>query len=549
MPLSLKSLLPWTVRAKSQSAAGSEPSVDITVPASSAPFPEDTTNSIMPIAPLSRRQRPGDPGPAPSAVPASVPTTAHASTPHPARGRAAAAPHALPAAKFGIRQGTIHPHVLHICSTLHRQGHKALIVGGAVRDLILGRQPKDFDIVTSAKPEQVKRTFRNARIIGRRFRLCLLRFGEMKVEVSTFRGLPRRGANGMINRDNTFGTPREDAFRRDFTCNALTLDPLAMTVIDHVGGLEDLQARRIRTIAAPAVSFAEDPVRMLRALRFQVRLGFSLDPGAAEEIGRLCDTLRQVARHRLADELQRFLTCGVARATFAEFERMGLLRPLLGLEDFAWFFAPEALEDPLAALAGADQHGLLAALDRWVSAGSETPPPTVVLLALLITLARPELRATLGAAGPPPDKRLLARIGRELPLLLSEWALLRGQVEPALHILDAVRQLLARQHEPPAASGMPLPGEREAWLLLGIVGGLLGADSAAVQQGLARLHELPDLPILDHPRPTRRGPAPVERLGFRQSDPIVRAEPLPPPIRRKRRRRRGRGGKAAPQAS
>jgi tRNA nucleotidyltransferase/poly(A) polymerase len=491
-------------------------------------------------------------------VPAALPTTAPASAPGSAldsaastglrRGRAAATPHSLPAATLGIRQGAIHPHVLHICATLHRQGHKALIVGGAVRDLILGRQPKDFDIVTSAKPEQVKRTFRNARIIGRRFRLCLLRFGEMKVEVSTFRGLPRRGANGMISRDNTYGTPREDAFRRDFTCNALTLDPLAMTIIDHVGGLADLQARRIRTIAAPDVSFAEDPVRMLRALRFQVRLGFSLDPAAAEAIGRLSGTLRQVARHRLADELQRYLTCGVARATFAEFERMGLLRPLLGLEDFGWFFAAAALAEPLPALGA-----LLDALDRWVEEGAETLPPTVVLLALTATLARPEFRATLGAVAPAPDAKLLARIQRELPLLLSEWALLRGQVEPALHILAAARQLLApqllaRQAEPAEAGRMPMPGEREAWLLLGVVGGLLGADGEAVRQGLARIHELPDLPILDHPRPARRGAAPMERLGFRQSDPLVETESPPSGTGRKRRRRRG-SRRGRPQAT
>ncbi len=541
MPLSLlRSLLPWNTRPKSPPPAAPAPSVSSSARGRSTPSPEDPTTSLA----TSARQRPA----APAAAPASAAGSAHSpaarpaadsapgSAARPARGRAAT-PHTLPAATLGIRQGAIHPHVLHICATLHRQGHQALIVGGAVRDLILGRLPKDFDIVTSAKPEQVKHTFRNARIIGRRFRLCLLRFGEMKVEVSTFRGLPRRGANGMISRDNTYGTPREDAFRRDFTCNALTLDPLAMTIIDHVGGLEDLQARCIRTIAEPDVSFAEDPVRMLRALRFQVRLGFSLDPAAAEAIGRLCDSLRQVARHRLADELQRFLTCGVARATFAEFERMGLLRPLLGLEDYGWFFVPEALEDPLSALEGHGRGGLLDALDRWVGAGAETLPPTVVLLALVTTLARPEFRSTVGAAGPFPDAKLAGRIKRELPLLLAEWALLRGQVEPALRILEAVRRLLAREHESPEGSRMPVSGEREAWLLLGIVGGLLGASPAAVEQGLARLHELPDLPILDHPRPTRRGAARVEPLEVRPSDPGAPAEPLPPAVRRKRRRR------------
>jgi hypothetical protein len=405
-------------------------------------------------------------------------------------------------------------------------------VGGAVRDLILGRHPKDFDIVTSARPEQVKQTFRNARIIGRRFRLCLLRFGEMKVEVSTFRGLPRSGPTGMIRRDNTYGTPREDAFRRDFTCNALTLDPLTMTIIDHVGGLEDLQANRIRTIGAPGVSFAEDPVRMLRALRFSIRLGFALDPAVERALAERAPTLTQVTRHRLADETQRYLTSGLARTTFAEFSQRGLLRPLLGLDEYNWFFAPEAVATPLSAM-----QGLLDALDRWIANGAEPLPPTVVLLALVIALARPEFRGYLAAGSPgqqTPAAKLVRRYKRDLPKFLGEWGLLRGQVEPALRILGALRLLLTHRSDAPG-HGKPRAGEREAWLLLSIVGGLLGADAETVRQGVARLHELPDLPILDHPRPARRGAAPAG------TDSLFPGQPGRGAKRRPRRsRRRGR---------
>ncbi len=529
MPLSLlKSLLPWGARSKDQQASPPDPASTHTPsgysaagsPAysASAASPEAPTISLTPPArriPAPGRQSPGG------------------SASRGPRHRGAPEPQILAAQTLGIRQAAIHPHVHHICATLQKQGQQALIVGGAVRDLILGRQPKDFDIVTSAKPEQVKRVFRNARIIGRRFRLCLLRFGDMKVEVSTFRGLPRSGADGMIHRDNTYGTPREDAFRRDFTCNALTLDPLSMTIIDYVGGLEDLQARRIRTIAAPPVSFAEDPVRMLRALRFSVRLGFALDPALERAIVESAPTLRQVKRHRLADETQRFLTSGLARATFDQFAQRGLLEPLLALEEYGWFFSPEALDNPLAALSG-----LLAKLDRWVGAVHEPLPPTVVLLALVVTLAKPEFRAYLGAAGANPHAKLLGRYKRDLPKMLAEWGLLRGQVEPALRILGAARLLLSQQSESAARTRPPQMGEREAWLLLGIVGDLLGADPDTVRQGVERVHELPDLPILDHPRPTRRGSAPI-REGFRQSDTVARNDATPSPDRKRRRRRRG----------
>jgi hypothetical protein len=320
-----------------------------------------------------------------------------------------------------------------------------------------------------------------------------------------------------------------------------------MTIVDHVGGLEDLQAKHIRTIAPPAVSFAEDPVRMLRAIRFQVRLGFTLDAEVAEAIGRQADTLRQVTRHRLADETQRFLTSGFAQATLTEFDRRGLLLPLLSLEKYAWFFAPEAVAHPLKTLGN-----LLERLDRWSAEGREPLAPTVVLLGVLVKLARPEFRAYItaspvrgqapsGSKRAPVDSRTIRKFKRDLPAMLLDWGLLRGQVEPGLRILGAVR-LLLRQADPGQgqahrARRAPQIGEREAWLLLGIVGPDLGADPATVQEGLARLHELPDLPILDHPRPVKRGAskiaAPLPDFG-RSPEAGPRG-----PARRRGRRRAG----------
>jgi hypothetical protein len=281
---------------------------------------------------------------------------------------------------------------------------------------------------------------------------------------------------------------------------------------------------------------------MLRALRFSVRLGFALDPAIERAIAEGAPTLTQITRHRLADETQRFLTSGLAKATLTEFSRRGLLRPLLALEAYAWFFAPEAVREPLPALGE-----LLDGLDRWVADEGETLPPTVVLLALVTTLARPEFRTYLAgssvrqsgradedAPAAEPDAKLLRRYKRDLPRMLTEWGLLRGQVEPALRILGAARLLLSH-HPRTGERRAPQAGEREAWLLLGIVGPGLGAEPESVRQGLARVHELPDLPILDHPRPTRRGAAAVESATPERAP----SDPLPPRSRRRRRKRKG----------
>lgn len=462
-----------------------------------------------------------------------------------------------------IHPAAIHPHVRFICHRLAEEGHEAFVVGGAVRDLLVGRTPKDYDVVTSARPAVVMRLFRNARTVGRRFRLVLLTFPDMVVEVSTFRGEPRKKTNGQIKRDNTFGTPEEDAKRRDFTINALSYDPETGRVLDYIDGMRDLERRVIRTIKPPRESILEDPVRMLRAVRFKVRLDFRLDAALERAIPRMAHELRSVIRHRLAEETQRFLTRGNAQPMWAEFARVGLVKHLLAADGAPWFFSEEAEERPVDLM-----QPYLARMDAWVAEGGEPVPPTVALLGLLLTLARPELRAALLSDAPAPA----ARKGRRsvdplerLPVFLSEWGLLNGQVEPALDILAAARRLLEQagvtlapetgcaaparpkgRSRGSATAGKrrkgahhhedaPL-GTREAWLLLAILQDVLGLDTDFVAEGVAQIPGLPDLPILDHPRPRNRPQRVTPRNGAEgETDPWAEAAESAPRRRRKPR--------------
>src|SRR5438309_11499125 len=209
--------------------------------------------------------------------------------------RAMAEPRIVPRAAHPISRRDIDPDALKVLYRLRQGEHAAYLVGGSVRDLLLGRRPKDFDIGTAAHPYQVKKLFRNCWIIGRRFRLAHVKFGQKVIEVATFRrqvaageevvqdGVPAPDPSTpegerLIHHDNTFGTPEEDAFRRDFTINALVYDLADFSIIDFVGGLDDLDAKVLRSIGDPEVRIHEDPVRMLRAVALASRLGFTIDP-------------------------------------------------------------------------------------------------------------------------------------------------------------------------------------------------------------------------------------------------------------------------------
>ncbi len=218
---------------------------------------------------------------------------------------------------------------------LARRGHQAYLVGGCVRDLLLSRTPKDFDVATSATPNEIKHLFRNCRIIGRRFRLAHIFFGGKIIETSTFRANPRHDDDDdelLIRRDNVFGSDTEDARRRDFTVNGLFYDVQTEQVIDHVGGLADLEARLIRTIGDPEIRFREDPVRMLRAIKFAARLDFEIEPATYAALLRHRQDVVKCAPPRVLEELYRMLRSGAAHRSMelmVETGMAGVLSPSL----------------------------------------------------------------------------------------------------------------------------------------------------------------------------------------------------------------------------
>lgn len=208
-------------------------------------------------------------------------------------------------------------------------------MGGSVRDLLLGKAPKDFDVATSATPEEVQAVFPRCRLIGRRFRLAHVRKAGHLIEVATFRGVATPGGdddheleNGRILRDNVFGTVEEDAIRRDFTINALFLDPVSGDIRDYVGGYQDLSDRRLRLIGDPEVRYREDPVRLLRAARFEAKLGVEPDEGTGEMIPQLADLLEDVPTARLFEEVNKLFLTGHGMRSMEALQRFGLSRSL-----------------------------------------------------------------------------------------------------------------------------------------------------------------------------------------------------------------------------
>ncbi len=259
--------------------------------------------------------------------------------------------------QHGVSRKDISPEALKVLYRLQEAGYKAYLAGGSVRDLLLRRKPKDFDIATDAHPNQVKRLFRNCRLVGRRFRLAHVLFHSCAIEVSTFRALLKaepaaeqghlfKQRDGLILRDNVFGTPEEDAWRRDFTVNALFYNIADYTILDYVEGLKDLEARLLRVIGDPSVRFGEDPVRMIRALRFAGSLDFQIEDSARAAIFQLRDKLALASRERMYEEFLKIAFCGHAEQVFRgilEFGFLGVLFPELafwmkegGEERSAW---------------------------------------------------------------------------------------------------------------------------------------------------------------------------------------------------------------------
>jgi poly(A) polymerase len=220
---------------------------------------------------------------------------------------------------------------LKVVRRLQRFGHPAYLVGGCVRDLLLKRAPKDFDVATSARPNEIRKLFRNCRLIGRRFRLAHIHFRGKVIETATFRAVldEQREGDLLIRSDNVFGTEEEDARRRDFTINALFYDPVQRVLIDYVGGLEDLVERAVRFIGPAGIRVREDPVRILRAIKFAARLGFQIEPGAWRAMIRYRQDLTKCARPRILEEIYRMLRGGGAEASFRLMWEAGVLHILL----------------------------------------------------------------------------------------------------------------------------------------------------------------------------------------------------------------------------
>lgn len=311
-------------------------------------------------------------------------------------------PVVLGAKEHGIDPKLVSPNAVRVTQTLQEAGFKAFIVGGAVRDLLLGVKPKDFDVATNATPEQVKRLFRRAFIIGKRFQIVHVMLGQEQLEVTTFRGASSDGSpkdeHGRVLRDNTFGEQHEDAIRRDFTINAMYYDPASQIVLDYHGGIADVRNKTLRIIGVPEARFREDPVRLLRVVRFAAKLKFTIDPATSAPIAVMAPLINNVPAARVFDEMLKLLMSGHALACLQQLRKEGLHHGLLPLLDVV-------LEQPLGekfvtlALANTDQRivqgkpvspGFLFAsllwhqvLEKWTAyqAAGEYPIPALHLAA------------------------------------------------------------------------------------------------------------------------------------------------------------------------
>lgn len=247
-----------------------------------------------------------------------------------------AAPRTIPRDQHAISRKDISPSALRVLYRLHEAGYGAYLVGGAVRDLLLGEHPKDFDVATDATPEQVKHLFRNCRLIGRRFRLAHVVYGREIIEVATFRANSDDGSgdretdeDGRVLRDNVYGTIEDDAIRRDFTANALYYAIADFSVRDYTGGFDDVGNRVLKLIGDPDTRYREDPVRMLRAIRLAAKLRFSIDAASADPIPRLASLLQEASPARLFEECLKLFLAGHAEASFLGLEAHGLLAALM----------------------------------------------------------------------------------------------------------------------------------------------------------------------------------------------------------------------------
>jgi len=381
----------------------------------------------------------------------------------------------IPRAEHCISRSLLSPNGIKVLYKLKEQGFTAYLVGGGVRDLLLGREPKDFDVATDATPSQLKKLFRNCRLIGRRFRLAHLHFQDEIIEVATFRsasdappeespeavaqpvpvpepapdaqvveGRRERGResrhfasgpkmlksdDGMVLRDNVFGTPEEDAVRRDFTVNALFYNVVDFSIIDHVGGMEDLKNGVIRTIGDPMVRFTEDPVRMIRAVRFAAMLGFNIEERTERAMTELAGSINKATPPRLYEEVLKLLMLGAGERTYQMMRHCGLFEPLFPHFD-AWL-TRESDCFPHARVGKA-----LEWIDERIGHGLQVSPP--LLVALMFGEYLEEKLSGFREAGASPQQAAEAAVAEFAGELATTVAIPN-------RVLVAVREILSCQ--------------------------------------------------------------------------------------------------------
>ena len=319
--------------------------------------------------------------------------------PHPRR-----TPEILSSRQHSLHRNDLSRHAVSVVERLQHAGYEAYVVGGCVRDLLLDLDPKDYDVATSATPEQVRAEFRNARVIGRRFKLVHVHFGREIIEVATFRAnhpeedddeashLASRNESGRILRDNVYGSLEDDAQRRDFTINALYYDPSTERILDHTHGVHDIRNRLIRLIGDPEQRYQEDPVRMLRAVRFAAKLDFEIEQHSAEPIADLADLLNDVPSARLFDEIIKLFLSGKAERTFDLLLEHDLFAPLFPASAEALEDNPEYTDTLI--------RNALANTDQRIAQGKPVTP--AFLFAALLWPALPARVAEAQARGLPP---------------------------------------------------------------------------------------------------------------------------------------------------
>jgi poly(A) polymerase len=424
-------------------------------------------------------------------------------------------PRILARSEHPISRKDIDPNALKVLYRLHNAGYLAYLVGGSVRDLMMGRKPKDFDIGTNAKPNEIRRLFSNSRIIGRRFRLVHVFFHDgSTVEVSTFRRDPdpdeQRGEPGelLITSDNTYGTPRQDAFRRDFTVNALFYSVADFSVIDHVGGIEDLERKLIRAIGDPELRFREDPVRMLRACEFAGRLAIGIESKTQEAIHRHSRELEKASPARVTEEIIQLMKCGRAGAAMQWMLELDLLPVLL----------PEAYAMLSAGARGLGDFGqILPVIDRLVAL--DRPLSDTGLLAALllpkVMLRRLDIESAPGEGGKPPRPmtrpEIEVMIQEEIAPFFQRLTLSNLRAQQVYHALLGFQRLCepnASNHERLKLARKPYFDDALLLFEILVQATREGGEALASWQAAARrrppLKALPESEARERPRRRRR---------------------------------------------